>query len=563
MKKTFYISTFLLGLSTIVHAQVPVISEEYEVSPKFFIAIIAGVIIALAFQFILTALSVALGVTAIGDIREKFVKASNHTYDTDDTDDEFNQDYTNNGPNMGVKITSAFGLWSVITTSIALFGATAIALNLSILSSPQTSMTMGLVIWALFFIILFYLEARIANTIVGGLISTATSGLRASTSAIKQMIAPSDSQKLNKVVSNTIDKVKNEFDSNLDMSQLSNTLDSFLTRVDKKLPDYDQLRSDLETIAKKSSNKNTSGKWMAIQQVLTKAISESSSDTDPNKQDKVSKIKDLLTEVQQKYNAGENKEEGIKNILEEYTSMDRQEIDAKVKKIKETISASSPEDVDSANFKDTLMMILNDPKIAYTLIADNYKSFDKDSVLQLLSNNTKYSKEELDGYATKISEQVSSITSKLNKDHEDSFIKQIEQSVANFFNGTERDELNYDELKSDVIKMLDSPSDSVSIVKNRVRQFDANTVRSLVTNNRYVDDRHIDKIISSISEGKGYVQDKVAKIETKARQQIEMAKRKAVIQAEHTRKTAASAAWWLVITAVLSAGAAIGGSLLA
>lgn len=37
--------------------------------------IIAGVILALAFQVILTAISVAAGITAIGDIKEKYVKA--------------------------------------------------------------------------------------------------------------------------------------------------------------------------------------------------------------------------------------------------------------------------------------------------------------------------------------------------------------------------------------------------------------------------------------------------------------------------------------------------------
>ena len=41
-----------------------------------------------------------------------------------------------------------------------------------------------------------------------------------------------------------------------------------------------------------------------------------------------------------------------------------------------------------------------------------------------------------------------------------------------------------------------------------------------------------------------------------------MVERKAVIQAEHARETAASAAWWLVVSAVFSACAAIGGSLL-
>ncbi|TYC10755.1 hypothetical protein ES677_10575 [Bizionia gelidisalsuginis] len=56
------------------------------------------------------------------------------------------------------------------------------------------------------------------------------------------------------------------------------------------------------------------------------------------------------------------------------------------------------------------------------------------------------------------------------------------------------------------------------------------------------------------------IKSKVQKIEQKAQEQLEMTKRKAVIQAEHARKTAASAAWWLIITVVFSAEAAMLGA---
>ncbi|WKX76357.1 hypothetical protein [Zobellia laminariae] len=50
-------------------------------------------------------------------------------------------------------------------------------------------------------------------------------------------------------------------------------------------------------------------------------------------------------------------------------------------------------------------------------------------------------------------------------------------------------------------------------------------------------------------------------IETEARQRVKILERKAVIQAEHARQTAVSAAWWLVLTAIISGVAAIGGSI--
>jgi hypothetical protein len=94
-------------------------ANDIYVSPNFFIVIFAGVVIALAFQFILTAISAAAGVSAIGNVKESYVNAKvdpsgnkakeNHDYNEDSSSDT----------SMGVKITTAFGIWSVITTCIA------------------------------------------------------------------------------------------------------------------------------------------------------------------------------------------------------------------------------------------------------------------------------------------------------------------------------------------------------------------------------------------------------------------------------------------------------------
>lgn len=66
----------------------------------------------------------------------------------------------------------------------------------------------------------------------------------------------------------------------------------------------------------------------------------------------------------------------------------------------------------------------------------------------------------------------------------------------------------------------------------------------------------------TVNDSKKKVLDSVSQIETKATQEIDKLKRKAGIQAEHARATAASAAWWLVQTAVLSGVAAMGGRML-
>ena len=553
-----------INLTSIIDlAQIPVVSDDIIITPSFFITILAGVILALAFQFILTAISVAAGITAIGDVKKNYVKSKVEPSDnTDRADYEFDQDYSS-GTSMGVKITSAFGIWSVITTCIALFGATALALNLNVIESDIINTTTALVIWALFFLILFYLEAKVARTLIGNLISAATSGLRSSANMLSSFFTPSPETKIETVVGNTIARIRKEFDSGLNADKLSEVLDKFLTRVDNKIPDYEDLKSDMENIAKKSSNKNTAGKWMAIQQILTKAISENSSSKDPERKGKAEKLQEILNTVTSSYNASPGKVEGIKNIIEEFTPLERQEIEEKIENAKSYLKGATIDNLSTGNLETRLKELLNDPKLVTSIIADNFNQLNREKIIALLNDNTNLKKEDLDSYANQIESAVQKVTKEFDKENEDRIVKRFENKVANFFDTTGREELNYDLLKNDVKHIMDNPNDSLEVIKERFSTFDNATLRAVVTNNRYIKEEHIDKVLETIDTGKNEVMDKISQIQTKANQQVEIAKRKAVIQAEHARATAASAAWWLVITSILSAVAAIGGGFVA
>ena len=543
-------------------AQNTVVTDDLFLSPKFFITIISGVILALAFQLILTALSVALGITAIGDLKEKFVKASNHTTKNDsDRSDTFDQDYGSD-TNMGVKITAGFGIWSVITTCISLFGATALAMNLSIIDIDSTGITMGLVIWALFFIILFYLEVKIANTAIGGLIGTATAGLKASSQAVQEMFTSSKEKKVENLVTNTIDKIKSEFDASSNFDQISDTLNKFVNRVDDKLPNYDQLKKDITKIADKSGSTNNSGKWMAIQQALGKVTKDDGDDSDNSENsDKKEQLKNMMSELKENYDSEASKTENVKNMLAQFTDMDHQQIEERISKFKSSLQSAKPDSFSSDQLKKDMNQIFNDPKTIISIVSGKLKGVDRESIIDILDKNTNLDRAQIDKYAGQVEEQITNITSKFNSDQVSNLSKNLEDKVASFFNSTEREELNYDSLKNDIVKIIDNPSDSVSIIQNRLKMFDKNTMRALITNNKKVNDSDIDRIGETIEHAKSQVSDKLHTVETRARQQMEMLKRKAVIQAEHTRKTAASAAWWLVITAILSAGAAIAGGI--
>jgi len=529
------------------------------INSQFFVAIIAGVLLALIFQVLLTALSVAMGITMIGNVKQSYVDSKVKPNSNNNNDYSYSQDYDSGTP-TGVKISSAFGIWSLLTTALSLFGACALALNLSFFGSVASNITVALVIWALFFFILFYLETKIVNTVVGGLVTTATSGLKSSADAITQLFTSSKEKKVQQTIDHTIDKIRKEFNVDLNTSELSNALDNFFNKVDNKLPKYSTLKNDLESIAKKSKSKNTSGKYMAIQQVLTKTIEKADKQDKKVPKGKVELLKSILSELKEAYTSDGSTVEGIKDVITEYTSVEKSQIDEKLNQVKDYISSATSENFSKEQLNENLDKILSDPKSAGAILSSKFDEFNKDKIVDALSKNTNLDRSQLNSYADNIDSAIRNTRKTVEENDLNTIKTNAETLVKNFFDSTEREELNYDNLKKDLNAIYNNPKDSLSIIKSRLNKMDAETVKALITNNNFIDEKHIDSVTSKVNETINNVKSQVSTIEQKANEQLEMTKRKAVIQAEHARKTAASAAWWLVITVIVSGAAAMLGA---
>jgi hypothetical protein len=130
-KPLLWVAQVPVNPSTITPAQASVVTS----GPRFFVALIAGVILAFAIQLVLTNLSVAAGITYLG-----------HQPDSDSS---------SNHDSVGGtirKIGTAVGIWTLVTVTIALLIASFLAVKLSLLVlSPGLGAILGLVIWGAYF----------------------------------------------------------------------------------------------------------------------------------------------------------------------------------------------------------------------------------------------------------------------------------------------------------------------------------------------------------------------------------------------------------------------------
>lgn len=576
--KSLKLTAILCLIAGTMQAQ-EVYQEGYSdaiITPQFFITVIAGVILALGFQFILTALSVAAGISAIGDVKKNYVqnKTSSDSKTTFSEEDQSDEDNTGS---PGSAITTGFGIWSTLTVMISLFGATAFAMNLSLINNSLIAITLALVIWATFFILLFYLETKVVNTVIGGLINTATSGLRSSASGIKNLFSPSETSKMESMADHTIEKVRKEFQNSFDPNILNEAIDKFYSGIGENIPDYEKVKNDIQQIVddsvEKSNNESNSGKesgnstakWMAIQSILNKAINEAGDDNSDEGKSKTEQLTKLKNDLEKAYQKGDTGRDKAAKIMSKLTPAEEEQVGDYLKNIEEFVSSNGSNSLTDSELENNIKKIIENPKVEGSKIAQKFNELDRNKIIKILTDKTSLSRMEVEQYADKIEKTLRKLQLELRGISPESIVDDVKEKVEDTLkNITSRSGSgsSFSQLSRIVKEKLDNPNEQLDTIKGRLSNLNKEEVIGIVTNNTKIDRKDIDKIVASIEDAKNDVLKNIQQIEDKARSNIKIIERKAVIQAEHARHTAASAAWWLVVSAVFSACAAIGGSLL-
>ncbi|WP_445248383.1 MFS transporter [Microcoleus sp. OTE_8_concoct_300] len=211
----------------------PYIGGLMFLSPQFFVALIAGVIMAFGFQFLLTNFSIA-------------AKISNwdEALPDDDDDDE--------SETLGRKVRKIEGLvggWVLVTVNLALFLACFLAVKLTSIASVDGAAIIGVVIWAAYFLTLVWLGSSAVGSMIGSLIKTAFSGVQGvmgtAGAAIGGKMA---SDQMVNTVEASVAAVRRELSSAVDPDSIRETLQDYVGSLQLPKLDVKEIRGQFEKL---------------------------------------------------------------------------------------------------------------------------------------------------------------------------------------------------------------------------------------------------------------------------------------------------------------------------
>ncbi|MGJ5672717.1 MAG: MFS transporter [Nostochopsis sp.] len=223
--------------------------------------------------------------------------------------------------------------------------------------------------------------------------------------------------------------------------------------------------------------------------------------------------------------------------------------------LEEYLRRSGKEELNPEGIKRDLYLLLHDPRVGMDSLSDRLAQFDRSTIITLLKLREDLSDEE----AARIADTIFSVR--------DSFVEQVRAiqrriqdtidgifaRIRSYLNSLERPELNYDGIKRDVRTLFDDPQAGFDALRDRLSSFNRETLVAVMSSREDISEEDANRIIDQVERARNTVLERAERLQQEAQRRLEEVKHQAQKQAEETRKAAASAAWWLFTTALVSA----------
>ena len=232
--------------------------------------------------------------------------------------------------------------------------------------------------------------------------------------------------------------------------------------------------------------------------------------------------------------------------------------------IADYLRSTGKDELNPDGIKRDVQLLLHDPRAGMSSLSDRLSHFDRETLVALLSQREDISPQDVN----RIVDQILGVRDQVMAQMRDlqhsiqAAVDRIFAKIRNYLNSLERPELNYDGIKADLRKLFDDPQAGFDALRDRLSQFDRDTLVAVMSSREDISEADANRIIDQIERTRNSVLHRAERLQQEAQRRIEQVKYQAQRQAEETRKAAATAAWWLFGTASVSAiASAVAGAL--
>jgi nucleoid DNA-binding protein len=228
--------------------------------------------------------------------------------------------------------------------------------------------------------------------------------------------------------------------------------------------------------------------------------------------------------------------------------------------IADYLRSTDKAELSPTGIKRDVELLLHDPRAGAESLKTRLASFDRSTLVALLSQREDISESDVNQMVDQILAVRDNAMSQLQmvQDKIQSVMDRILAKIKNYLNSLDRPELAYEGIKRDINVLFNDPQAGFTALKDRFAHIDRDTLIAIMSSRDDISQADAERIVSQIERTRDRALQRAERIQTEAAMRLENAKKQAAEQVEETRQAAATASWWLFLTALLSAIASAG-----
>lgn len=538
----------VLGLTHSLLAQTLTTTEFSNLvflsGPQFFIALIAGLAMAFAFQFLLTNLTVAAGISSKAD--------------------PFDEDEDKSWGQQARGMESKVGGWILFTVNAALFTACFLAVKLTLVQSLQLGAIVGVVIWSAYFLLLLWAGSRTVGSAVSAAGSTASAGVQGVVGTVATVLGGSavNSQIVNTVeasVEAVTQQLKSELTSDMAPDRLRETVTDYLKKL--QLPGSDlgamgkQSLDLLKNAAQSSASSGSEGNGMNLTNIasevaqaaapggLTSGLIRIAQAAAPEelKSGKLQEVVNQLNRTLQAQSGNGLQQQVVGQAVNALVSTVAQRVDLSdidVEQIGQQLSSLGQQashqasraaaglnapgtfsllrtDIEnyllkspswylrSENLDSGFREVLRDPNADAGLVRQQIEPLNRRYFVSVLQRRDGLNDSRVNDLADQLELIRQEVLGQVRDAEEEGHRHDLRQQVEAYLSSAPKEELVADRIAQDVPTLLTDPEASYETVGNRLVQFDRDTLRQMLLSGRQdLDENEVEPLLDALEQSR-------------------------------------------------------------
>jgi len=279
----------------------------------------------------------------------------------------------------------------------------------------------------------------------------------------------------------------------------------------------------------------------------------------------VNSVKEAIRLMREERSKGKSTTDQVVDTAMRMTGISSGEAEQYRTSLEDHLRKTGKEELNPDAIKRDLERLFSQPRAGIQALKERAGKIDRSTVVAVLEERTDMNHEEAD----RIADQVVNVTRQITGKEKDTALKsdapamkdRVEGKLRNFMNSLGKPELQYEDIKRDVLTMFRNPGEGSEALMNRLKSIDRETIKAMLQEGPSMSEENAEQLIRRIEEARDSVIETEQSIVREAQRRMEEARIEAQHQAEQAAKTASTAAWWAFLTAVVSGAAAVFGGM--